>query len=153
MLLRHPHVVLQTLDCLQRGAGWCMVALRQPELLHLPAVDYSLSNSRHLAQLCHLLLQKSGTLAVQGLRDPPPQQATLTLGLYADGYQPKGRPNVNTKICIIDFAGNWFPRSSNVPRYTNMITWMELPKFMMGSGYPNGQMPYKPCLCVNSSNV
>ena len=140
VLMRHEHVVpaavLQTLDRLQPGAGWSMVALRQHELLHLPAVDYSLSNSRVLPELSHLLLQKSGTLAVQGHRDPPPQQATLTLGLYADGYQPRGRPNVNTKICTIDFAGDWFPRSSHVLRCTDMITWMELPKVVDGEWLP-----------------
>ena len=110
MLLRHEHVVLaavlQTLDRLQLGAAWSMVALRHQELLHLPAVEYSLSNSRVLPELCHLLLQKCGTLAVQGRTDPPPHQATLTLGVYAHGYQPRGRPNVNTKICIIDFVGD-----------------------------------------------
>ena len=108
----------------------------EQELLHLPAVEYSLSNSTLLPELCHLLLQKSGTLAVQGRRDPPPQQATLTLGLYVDGYQPKGRPNVNTKICLIDFAGDWFPRSGHVPRCTDMITWMELPKVVDGEWLP-----------------
>ena len=140
MLLRHEHVVLaavlQTLDRLQPGVGWSMVALRQQELLHLPAVEYSLSNNRLLPELCHLLLLKSGTLAVQGRRDPPPQQATLTLGLYADGNQPRGRPNVNTKICIIDFVGDWFPRSGHVPRCTNLITWMELPKVVDGEWLP-----------------
>ena len=102
MLLRNEHVlpaaVLQTLDRLQPGAGWSLVALRQQELLHLPVVEYSLSNNKLLLELCHLLLQKSGTLTVQGHRDPPPQQATLTLGLYADGYQPRGHPNVNPKF-------------------------------------------------------
>ena len=140
MLLRHEHVVpaavLQTLDRLQPGAGWSVVALRQQEVLHLPAVEYSLSNSRLLPELCHLLLQKSGTLAVQGRRDPSPQQATLTLGLYADGYQPRGCPNVNTKICIIDFAGDWFPRSGHVHMCTDMITWMELPKVVDGKWLP-----------------
>ena len=33
-----------------------MVALRQQEDLHLPAVDYSLDNRKLLPQLCHLLL-------------------------------------------------------------------------------------------------
>ena len=109
-----------------------MVALREQELLHLLAVDYSLSNSRPLPDLCHLLLQKSGSLAVQGRRDPPPQQATLSLGLYTDGYQPRGRFNVNTNICIFDFVGDCFPRSGHVPRCTYMITWMELPKVLDG---------------------
>ena len=89
MLLRHenvvPAAVLQTLDRLQPGAEWSMVVLRQQGLLHLPAVEYSLTNSILLPELCHVLLHKSGTLALQGRRNPPPpQQATLTLGLYAD---------------------------------------------------------------------
>ena len=107
-------------------------ALRQQELRHLPAVDYSLSNNRLLPELCHLLLQKSGTLAVQGHSDPPPQQATLTLGLYADGYLPRGRPNVKTEICIIAFARDWFPMFGHVPRCIDMITWMEFPKVVNG---------------------
>ena len=105
-----------------------MVALRQHEDLHLPAVDYSLDNRKLLPQLCHLLLQKCGSLAAQGRQKPPPPHATLTLGLYADGYQPRGRPNINTKISIIDFQGHRFPMSGNVPRCTDMLTWQELPK-------------------------
>ena len=105
-----------------------MVALRQEEDLHLPAVDYSLDNRKLLPQLCHLLLQKCGSLAAQGRHRPPPHHATLTLGLYADGYQPRGRPNINTKISIIDFQGHWFPMSGKVPRWTDMLTWQELPK-------------------------
>ena len=136
MLLRHEHVVpavvLQTLGRLKLGAGWSMVALRGQELLHSPAVDYG----RLLAELCHLLLQKSGTLVVQGHRDPPPQQATLTSGLYADGYQPRGCPNFNNEICIIDFARDCFPRSGHVPRCKDMITWMELLKFVDGAWLP-----------------
>ena len=110
MLLRHKHVVpaavLQTVDHHQPGGGWSMVALRQHELLCHPALDYSVSNGTPLPQLCHLLLLKSGNLAVQGRRDPPPQQTTLTFGLYADRYQLRGLLNINTKICIIDFAGD-----------------------------------------------
>ena len=105
-----------------------MVALRQQEDLHLPAVDYSLDIRKLLPQLCHLLLQNCGSLAAQGRHKPPPPHATLTLGLYADGYQPRGRPNINTKISIIDFQGHWFPMSGNVPRCTDMLTWQELPK-------------------------
>ena len=41
--LRHEHVVpaavLRTLDHLQPGVGWSMVALRQQEDVHLPAVN------------------------------------------------------------------------------------------------------------------
>ena len=140
LLFRHEHVVaaavLQTLDRLQPRAWWSMVAPWQQELLHLLAVEHSLNNSKLLPESCHLLLQKSRTLAVQGRRDRPPQQATLTLGLYADGYQPRGRPNANTKICIINFVGDWFPRSGHVPRCTDMITCMELPKVVDGEWLP-----------------
>ena len=79
-----------------------MVAVRQQEDLHLPSVDYSLTISKPLPQLCHLLLQKTGLVAAQRQQAPPPQHATLTLGLYADCYQPRGRPNI-TKISLIDF--------------------------------------------------
>ena len=105
-----------------------MVALREQEDLHLPAVDYSMEKRKLLPQLCHLLLQKCGSLAAQGWQKPPPPHATLTLGLYADGYEPRGSPNINTKISIIDFQGHWFPMSGNVPRCTDMLTWQELPK-------------------------
>ena len=44
--------------------------------------------------------------------------------------------NANTKICIIVFAGDWFPRSDHVPRCTDMITWMELPKVVDGEWRP-----------------
>ena len=111
LYLRHdqvvPAAVLQTPDQFELGVGWSMVALRQQEDTHPPSVDYSLSNNRLLPQLCHLVFQKCGTLAVQGWQEPPPRHATLTLGLYADVYQPMGRPNV--KISIINFEGQWFP--------------------------------------------
>ena len=117
--LRHEHVVLaaavQTLVRLHTGARWSMVALRQPEDLHLPSVDYSLTNNKRLIQLCHLLLQKNGLVAAQGWQAPPPHHATLTLGLYADGYQPRGRPNISTKIRLIDFEGLWFSVAGSVP--------------------------------------
>ena len=41
--------------------------------------QYSLS--KMLPELCHLLLQKSGTQAVQGRKDPPPQTSHPNLGL------------------------------------------------------------------------
>ena len=105
--LRHedvvPVAVLRTLDYLQPWVGWSTVALRQQQDLHLSAVDYSLDNRKFLPQLCHLLLQKCGWLAAQGRQKPPQPHATLTLGLYADGYEPRGRPNISTKMSIIDF--------------------------------------------------
>ena len=81
-----PAAVLRTLDHIQLGVGWSRVALRQQEDLHLPTVHYSLDNKKLLPQLCHLLLQKCGSLAAQGRHKPPQPHATLTLGLYADGY-------------------------------------------------------------------
>ena len=79
-------------------------------------------------QLCHLLLQKTGLVAAQGRQAPPPQYATLSLGLDADGYQPRGRPNISTKISLTDFDGLWFPLAGSVPRCIGMISWLELPK-------------------------
>ena len=140
MLLRHVHVVpavmLQTLDRLQAGAWLSLVAPRQQELLHRPALDYSLSTSRLLPKLCHLLLKESGTVVVQGRRDPQARQATLTLGLYANGYQLKGRPNVNTNICIIDFAGDWFAGSDHVPKCKDMVPCMAFPNVSDGERLP-----------------
>ena len=85
MLLLHEHVVpavvLRTLDRLQPGAGWSMVKLRQQELLHLLAVEYSLTNGTLMTELCHVLLQKSSSLAVQRRRNPTPQTRHPNLGL------------------------------------------------------------------------
>ena len=122
-----PAAVLQALDRLQPGAGWSMVALRQQEDLHLPSIDYSLTNSMLLPQMCLLLLQKTGQVAAQGRQAPPTQQATLT-GLHAYGYQPCSRLNISTKISLIDFERLWFPLEGSVPRCTDMLTWLELPK-------------------------
>ena len=132
LYLRHeqvvPATVLQTLDRLQPVAGWFMVALRQQVDLHLPSLDYSLTNSKLLPQLCPLLLQNIGIRGAQGRQAPPAQQATLTLRLYLDCYQPRGRPNISTNISLIDFGGVWFPLVGYVPRCTDMISWLELPK-------------------------
>ena len=131
-----PVAVLQTLDRAQPEAGWSMVSLRQQEELLLPSVEYFLSNTKLWPQLCHLLLQKCGTLAAHGHGHPPPLNATLTVALYVDGYQPRGRPNVNTKISVIDIDRLLFPLSGSVPRCTDMITWLELPKVVDGEWVP-----------------
>ena len=81
-----------------------MVSLRQQEQSNLPVVDYSLKNNRVLPQLCHLPLQECGTIVVQGWQELPPQQGTLTVGLYA-WVLVEGCPNVGTKIITIDFEG------------------------------------------------
>ena len=126
-----------------------MVALRQHEDLQLPLVDSSLSNTKLLPQLCHLLLQKCGTLVAQGCQRPPPPCATLTRGMYADGYERRHRPNVNTKLTVIDFDVLWFPSFGSVPRCTYMIIFKlgwSCPKLFMASGYPNGRSPCKKVL-------
>ena len=78
-------------------------------------------------------------------RETPPQQATLTLGLYADGYHPGGRPNVNTKICILHFVGESFPRCGHVPRCTDMTTCMEVPKVVDGEWLPKRAKALRLC--------
>ena len=61
-----PAAYLQTLDRLRAGASCSMVALRQQDYLHLAVRTYSLTNSKLLPQLCHLLLQKNRLVAAQG---------------------------------------------------------------------------------------
>ena len=132
LYLRHKHVVptavLQTLERLEPGASCSVVALRQQEDLHLPSLDYSLTNSKLSPQLCHLLLQKTGLVAAQGRQASPPQHATLTVRLYGDGYQPRGRSDISTQICLLDFEVLWFPLAGFLPHCIDMISWLELPE-------------------------
>ena len=57
------------------------------------------------------------------------------MGLYADGYQPRG-PNITTNISLIDFEGLRFPLAGLVPGCTDMITWLELPKIVDAKWVP-----------------
>ena len=114
-----------------------MVALRQQEDLHVPSVDYSLTESKLSPQSCYMLVQKARLVVAQGPQEPPPQHATLTLGLYADGYQPCARPYISTKISLIDFERQWFPVAGSVPGCTNMVSCLELPKTVYAERVPN----------------
>ena len=116
--------------------GAAVAAVQVQYHLHVPSVDYSLTNSKLLPQLYHLLLKKTGLVATQGWQAPPPQHATLPVGLYADGYQPCGRPNISTKISLNDSEGLWFPLAGFVPRCTDMISWLELPKIVDAEWVP-----------------
>ena len=71
-------------------------------------MEHSLSNTKLPLELCHLV-QNCSTLAAHGRQQLRPPNATLTLGMYANGYQPKSHPNINTKISLVDFDGLWFP--------------------------------------------
>ena len=77
LLLRHQHVVstavLGTLDRLQPGAGWSMVAPSKQQHLQLPTMDYSLTNSALLPQLCHLLGQVWHTSSRMSPTSPTPK--------------------------------------------------------------------------------
>ena len=64
----------------------------------------------------------------QGEPPPPPADCQMFLGVYADGYHPRGRGTINTKICILDEHGGLFPRQQNLPRCSMMLAWREMLK-------------------------
>ena len=122
------HRVLRALHRLQLDSGWSMERLHQAEDRALPAFDRVLSNTSLLLQIVVFLLGGCGKLVATGRKDPPPPNANLVLGVYADGYRPRGRGNVNTKVCVIDMEGSFFPHVNHVPQCSTMVTWREMLK-------------------------
>ena len=120
--------VLRALHRLQPNSGWSMERLHQAEYRALPAFDRALSNTSLLVQIVAFLLGGCGKLVATGRKDPPPPNANLVLGVYADGYRPRGRGSVNTKVCVIDMEGSLFPHVNHVPQCSTMVTWREMLK-------------------------
>ena len=106
LYLRHTGVasarVLRALHRLQPDCGWSMEHLHQAEDRALPAFDRALPNTSLLVQIVAILLGGCGKLVATGSKDAPPPNANLLLGVYADGYRPRRRGNVNAKVCVID---------------------------------------------------
>ena len=100
----------------------------QAEDRALPAFDRALSNTSLLVQIVAFLLGGCGKLVATGRKDPLAPNAHLVLGVYADGYTPRGRGNVNTKVCVIDMEGSLFPHVNQVPQCSTMVTWREILK-------------------------
>ena len=132
LYLRHTGLalacVLQALHRLQLDSCWSMDRLHQAEDRALPAFDHALSNMSLLVQIVAFLLGGGGKLVATGRKDPPPPNAKLVLGVYADGYKPRGRGNVNTKVCVIDMEGSLFPHVTHVPKCSTMVTRREMLK-------------------------
>ena len=69
-------------------------------------------------------MSASGNL--MGRNEPPPPNRVLSLGVSADGYRPRGRGNVNIKVCVIDEGGSLFPLRAHVPQCILLLTWREM---------------------------
>ena len=127
LYLRHTGLacarVLRALHRLQPDSGWSMERLHQAEDRALPAFDRAMSNTSLRVQIVAFLLGVCGKLVATGCKDPPPPNANLVLGVYSDGYRPRGRGNVNTKVFVIDMEGSLFPHVNHVPQYSTMVTW------------------------------
>ena len=132
LYLRHIGVasarVLRALHILQLDSGWSMEHLHQAEDRALPAFDRALSNMSLLVQIVAFLLGGCGKLVAIGRKDPPPPNANLVLGVFADGYRPRGSGNVNTKVCVIDMEGSLFPLVNHLPQCSTIVTWREMLK-------------------------
>ena len=63
-----------------------------------------------------------------GCNQHPPPNCVLSLGVYADRYRPRGRGNVNIKVCLIDEGGFLFPIRAHIPQCTLLLTWSEMLK-------------------------
>ena len=132
LYLRHTGLasarVLRAVHRLQLDSGWLMERLHQAEDRALPAFDRALSSTSLLVQIVAFLLGGCGKLVATSGKDPPPPNANLVLGVYADGYRPRGRGNVNTKSCVIDMEGLLFPHVNHVPQCNTMVTCSEMLK-------------------------
>ena len=58
-----------------------------------------------------------------GSQPTPTPNCVLSLGVYADGYKPRGRGNVNIKVCLIN--DGFFPKRAHFPQCTSLLTRRE----------------------------
>ena len=89
----------------------------------LRAFDRALSNTSLLVQMVG-----GGKLVATGRKDTPPPNGNLVLDVYAHGYRPRGRGNVNTKVCVIDMEGSLLPHVNHVPQCSTMVSGREMLK-------------------------
>ena len=130
LYLRHQGLasvrVVRALKRLQPGFGWTVERLHQAEDAQLAFFDRSLQNSSLLAVIVGTLLRGSGQCVGLGRNQPQPPNCVLSLGVYADGYKPAGRGNVNIKVCRIDEEGELFPIRAHVPQCTLLYPRREM---------------------------
>ena len=93
---------------ISKEPGWSWTQLCAAEADLFPKVNRDLSNVKLLAQLCALLLNNRKSLVTDHKQAPPPCEVSLAIGVYGDGYPPRGRPNVNMKFALIDQSGQLF---------------------------------------------
>ena len=120
--------VLRALHRLQPNCGWSMERLHQAEDRALPAFDRALSNTSLLVQIVAFLLGVCGKLVAAGRKDPPPPNANVVLGVYADCYRPRARGTVNAKVCVIHMEGSLLPHVNYMLQCITMVTWREMLK-------------------------
>ena len=134
LYLRHQGLVsvrvVGALNNLQPGFRWTVERLHLAEDTPIPFFDRSLQNSSLMAQIVGTLLGGSSRCLGLRLNQPPPPNCVLSLGVYADGYRPRGRGNVNIKVCLIDEGGSLFPIRAHIPQCTLqlLLTWREMLK-------------------------
>ena len=105
-----------------------MVNSHQAEDTRLPSFYRSTQHTSLLSQVVGTLPGTSGRCVGLGRNEPPPPDCVLSLGVSADGYRPRGRGNVNIKVCVIDEGVSLFPFRAHVPQCTLMLTWREILK-------------------------
>ena len=144
LVLRHEGNVsaatLKTLNRLCPAQGWTMENLRRQETAVLPSFDRQVANLELAAHICGFMLANAGDLLGVQRTAPLPPQVTLSLLLYGDGYSPRGRPNVTTKLALLDKSRTLFPfvdGSGGLPQSTGFLTWRELPKAEYSNWIPN----------------
>ena len=117
-----------TEDSIWVQSGWSIERLRELEKRTLPQFNYDIENHKFLVSVVAHLLKESGPLIGRGRSSTPPGQCTLSLAIFCDRISPRGRPNVNIKVALVDLGGTLFPFVENIPETTGFSTRREMSK-------------------------
>ena len=103
-----------------------MEAVRQAEKAALPQFDRSLANMSLLCEICAFLLQEARPRMALIGKVP---HAHLQVFVYADGFNPRGRGNVNAKVALVDGYEHLVPYvDTDVPWASAPLSWREMAK-------------------------
>ena len=72
-----------------------------------------------LGQICKLLLDNNATL--YGEHRLLPSRVELALFVFADGYNPRGRPDVTYKVALVDLLGVLWPMNGKLPQHFQAV--------------------------------